>query len=231
MTPRHLLIAGTGRAGTTVLMQLLEACGLNTGAENLTYSGAVRAGLERTFDPEHSPYVVKHPYLSDDLAGLIDNGFDPALVDAVIVPMRSLDDAAASRIQVFSERGLLSPGSLWRKRRPGRQRCALAESLHGLLVTTSTNGIPVALVAYPRFVHDAAYAWKYLEPVLPTVERETFLASHADILRPEMVSVLHYPDRFQMALLDAKWVLQSGRLWAGRTLSRRRGGGRTASHH
>jgi hypothetical protein len=207
MGSRHLLIAGTGRAGTTALVQLLGGCGLDTGADDLWYFNYSRAGLEAKLDREQWSYVVKRPYFSDELAGMIADGFDPAQVDAIIVPLRDLDDAASSRIKIFTDRGHRAAGGLWHNRRPGRQRAELAESLYALLVTATDHGIPLAFLGFPRFIDDPEYAWSCLERVLPTVERDTFLAAHAELVRPEMVSDLAFPSRSRMALLDIRWAV------------------------
>ncbi len=207
----HLLIGGTGRAGTTVLVQLLQACGLDAGSEQLRYSDRSRAGLEGWFDPERSPYVVKSPYFSDNLERLLGEGLDPSTIDAVVVPMRGLDDAANSRIAVFAEHGLRTPGGLWHHRRPSLQRDLLAESLYQLVKTASDHHIPLVLLSFPEFVNDAGYAWDALRPVLPGVDAETFRARHAESVRPEMVSALPPPSRWRLAYLDASWALQTAR--------------------
>jgi hypothetical protein len=211
MASRHLLIAGTGRAGTTALVELFGACGLETGAEELRFFKGTRAGLERTFVGDGSPYVVKHPYISEYLEDLVADGFDPARIDAVVVPVRDLRDSAASRIQVFADYGLRAPGGLWRSRRPGRQLTALAESEHRLLRTVAGNHIPLVLLNFPEFVNDADYAWRQLRPVLTSVDAATFAEQHAALMQPRLVSAPRYPGWLRMARLDIRWVLQNVR--------------------
>jgi hypothetical protein len=205
MASRHLLIAGTGRAGTTALVELLGACGLQTGADELRYFKGTRAGLERTFVGDGSPYVVKHPYISEYLEDLVADGFDPARIDAVVVPLRDLRDSAASRIQVFADYGLRAPGGLWRSRRPGRQLTALAESEHRLLRTAAEHHIPLVLLNFPEFV----YAWRQLGPVLASVDTATFAEQHATLMQPRLVTSPRYPGPWRMARLDIRWALQN----------------------
>jgi phage replication-related protein YjqB (UPF0714/DUF867 family) len=207
----HLLIGGTGRAGTTVLVQLLQACGLDTGSEHLRYSLRSRAGLEGWFDPDHSPYVVKSPHFSENLSRLFEEGLAASSVDAIIVPMRGLDDAANSRIAVFAEHGLRTPGGLWRNRRPSLQRELLAESAYRLVKTASDHHLPLVLLSFPEFINDSDYAWTALAKVLPGVDRATFLRRHAECVRPELISVLPPPSRWRLAYLDASWALQTVR--------------------
>jgi hypothetical protein len=203
----HLLIAGTGRAGTTALVQLLDACGLDAGTDDLRYVEAARAGLERKFRAESSPRVVKHPYISEYLNDLIADGFDPGRIDAILVPIRDLQESAASRIDVFAQHGVPAPGGLWRERRPGRQIQILAEEEHRLFQTAAEHSIPVVLLAFPKFVDDAAYAWNQLKPVLPDVDLGTFSTHHAALMRPGMVSSHHYPGRWRMIGHDLRWAV------------------------
>jgi hypothetical protein len=208
---RHLLIAGTGRAGTTALVELLEACGLDAGASGLKYFEGARAGLERKFVGDGSPHLVKHPYISEYLENLIADGFDPGRIDAIVVPIRDLRQSAASRIEVFSRDGVRVPGGLWRSRRPGLQLRTLAESEHRLFQTAAEHGIPVVLLAFPKFVNDAEYAWAQLKPVLPAIDAGIFSERHAELMKPRMVTSPHYPGRWRMAGLDLKWAVLSVR--------------------
>jgi hypothetical protein len=203
----HLLIAGTGRAGTTVLVQLLDACGLETGSESLAYSPQARAGLETRLYGTNAPYVVKHPYLYDELAILIRNGFDPVRIDGIIVPLRDLDDAAASRIEVFLDTGEITvDGGLWRSLRPGEQKPALAISLHELLVTAADHNIPLYFLMFPRFVTDPEYAWRCLSPVVPSTSQDHFIKKHREIVRPDLVHEQRHIGRVQMARFDLKYL-------------------------
>jgi len=62
---RHVVISGTGRAGTTFLVALLTNLGFDTGfpekeIERLK-SETARAGLEHYIREEGSPYIIKSP--------------------------------------------------------------------------------------------------------------------------------------------------------------------------
>jgi hypothetical protein len=208
VSSQHLLIAGTGRAGTSVLVQLLGACGLETGIDDLRFNNSARAGLEQRLVAEGSPYVVKSPYLSEDLAAFIESGFDPSRIDAILIPLRDLDDAVASRIKVFIKSGYRAPGGLWRAKRPGSQRAILAESVHQLLLTAAEYRIRIVLFTFPRFVNDGTYAWECLKSVLPDVDEATFLQKHAELLRPELVSTLPHYGPFRMAIFDCWWAIR-----------------------
>jgi hypothetical protein len=207
----HLVIAGSGRTGTTVLVQLLAACGLDTGSDKLRYFSKARAGLESSLSDD-APYVVKNPYLSEELSQIIESGFDPERIDGIILPLRDLDNAASSRIQRFVESGAVdTPGGLWKTRRPGAQKKLLAFSVHRLLVTTAEHRIPLHLIAYPRFVNDAAYAWQCLKPVLPDLDDETFFEKHHESIREEFVHAQPHISRARMSILNVRWA--KGKLW------------------
>ena len=223
MSSHHLLIAGTGRAGTTALVKLLEANGLDAGSDQLGFSQRSNAGLEGRFDPEHSPYVVKNPYFSEDLPTLIAGGMDPSVIDAIIVPIRDLDDAANSRIRVFAEHGIRTPGGLWRNKRPSRQRAVLSDSLYQLLKVASDHRIRVITLSFPEFVNDAGYTWAALSDILPGIERDDFVTRFHELMRPDMVSSLPRPSRSDLVSLDARWMAQNARLRAALLKRRLRG--------
>src|SRR3954467_8563780 len=97
LEPR-IVIAGTGRAGTTLLVQILTDLGLPTGFQpDSRINETARAGLERSLDGVAPPRIVKDPGLSKHLGRLLDEG--KVAVEHVIVPMRDLDVAAASRVR------------------------------------------------------------------------------------------------------------------------------------
>ena len=72
----HVIISGTGRAGTTFLVQLLTALGLDTGFDSPT-SGIFencRAGMEWDLRHPNAPYIIKNPWLCDylhEIMGLV----------------------------------------------------------------------------------------------------------------------------------------------------------------
>lgn len=109
MHANHIVIAGTGRAGTTCLVELLDACGFDTNRSGLDYFPEARAGLETNLAAPEAPEVVKAPYLSFALGDLIDWGFDPKRVRVLIVPVRNLDDTVASRLSGSPHRGWRRP--------------------------------------------------------------------------------------------------------------------------
>jgi hypothetical protein len=211
----HLLVTGSGRAGTSALMRLFDACGLDTGIDELEYFEGANAGFERYPDGRPLPRVIKSPLLSVGLEDLIDGGFDPTSIEAVILPLRRIDDVAASRIDNFRQGGIDAPGGLWVGfygpvtvySRPSDQRRLAAEAVSQLLLTTAEHQIPVITLAFPRFVTDAEYAWRRLSPILGNLDREDFGAAHKTSMRPDLVHGQPGYTRRTLWMLDLRWRL------------------------
>ena len=69
MPRHHIIISGTGRAGTTFLVQLLTELGLDTGfprAVSQTDANS-NAGMELDIRDIKAPYIIKNPWLCDYL--------------------------------------------------------------------------------------------------------------------------------------------------------------------
>ena len=100
-----IAITGTGRCGTTLLMRTLTAYDRKlTGFKDHedTVQRAVQAGQEVVVDPDdpaswvlNGRVVWKDPGLTERLPGLVEHGQKPKLI---IVPMRSVKEAAVSRL-------------------------------------------------------------------------------------------------------------------------------------
>jgi hypothetical protein len=108
-----IVITGTGRSGTTLLVELLDELGLDTGlaAGKLSRYGArVRAGLESRVDDPDAPTVVKDMTLGFRLRELLEVG--EVRIRHAILPDRRLEIATASLIRAGAVR-----------RPPLRRRC------------------------------------------------------------------------------------------------------------
>ena len=95
----HLIIGGTGRAGTSLLVKYLTECGLETHIsrnEKAYWDENAMAGLEDLpLAGSDSPYVVKTPWLFECVDDLVKR--KDIAIDAVIIPVRDLVEAVASR--------------------------------------------------------------------------------------------------------------------------------------
>jgi hypothetical protein len=163
MPEPKIVIAGTGRAGTTLLVQVLGDLGFATGlGPGVRLEFEARAGLEGNIRLPNAPRVVKAPGLSIELDGLIAAG--TVAVEHVIIPVRDLDIAAASRVRAagYGRDPRARGGMIGRSKRAGNERAAIAEWLATLIVTVTKYDLPHTLLAFPRFAQDADYCFAKL---------------------------------------------------------------------
>jgi hypothetical protein len=207
---RHLLIAGTGRSGTSLLVKLLTACGLETDLSRNSVShfwdSDANAGLETipVSDGDH-PYVVKSPWSYQFIDQLLED--EHILLDAVLIPIRNIAESAASRIIVEMQHihkqnpdldALSStlcnwgavPGGVTYSLEPIDQARILGLSLHVLIERLMDHNIPIHFMKFPRFVRDIDYLHSCLSPILPTsIGRDAFHAIAGNIIEPGKVRV------------------------------------------
>lgn len=210
-TSHHLLIAGTGRAGTSFLVRYLTGFGLDTHLTRVgdatSWSDRANAGLEdwpRT-DMIDLPYVIKSPWtyqLIDDLLGS-----RRIVLDTVIIPLRNLVEAASSRVVIdfqslhdscewlsdvqrtWEDWGHV-PGGIVYSLNPMDQARLLAVGFHHLLERLVAAEIPIIFLSFPRMARDPDYLFHALSRVLPsdtTVEKAREL--HATIADAAKVRV------------------------------------------
>jgi hypothetical protein len=195
---RHILIAGTGRAGTTLLVQLFTALGFDTGFtldEALNNVDEIsRAGLETNPRKDRLAQVVKAPALADHISELLARpGFE---VEAAIVPMRELHAAAESRRRVYrlaksaGYNPLKHPGSLWKTRTLHEQEEKLALQFYRFIQPIIALDQPLFLLDFPRFVQDSAYLFSMLQPIFDArgISEVQVAEAVAKVARPELVN-------------------------------------------
>ncbi len=216
-----VIITGTGRAGTTFLVQLLTALGLETGFKEI-HEGVYEncnAGMERDLIESSAPYIVKNPSLCDDLAQILQTG--EYVIDHAFIPVRSLEAATQSRIQVFNQakpnggylRLLLKgskykpiPGGLIDTDNPDEQRCILAQKLYNLIYTLTIHDIPHTFLHFPRIIKDEQYLYKKLAPILGGIDYSGFLKAFYYVAKPELVHDFSSPGlkRLQSSKIDSR---------------------------
>ncbi len=100
-TRNHVIITGTGRSGTTFLIELFTHLGLETGfsAEDIEFESKKfkksRAGLEHDIRHIDCPYIVKHPKFCHYAEEVLCR--DDIIIEHVFIPIRDLYSAAESR--------------------------------------------------------------------------------------------------------------------------------------
>ncbi len=223
--PAKILITGTGRAGTTLLVQILTDLGLDTGfAPDAPIDERTHAGLELPLDDPAGPRIVKSPTAIRRLDGLLASG--RLRLEHVVVPMRDLDVAAASRVRnTRYGADLASPGGLLGTRSAIRQREALALLQYELMYTLARYDVPNTLLVFPRFASD----WRYLADRLafldPTIPPERWRAAVERRADPTLIHETPLsPDERRRARLGTvynRFVVRPAR--AVRTIVRDRG--------
>lgn len=191
---RHVIISGTGRAGTTFLVQLFTALGIDTGFSD-TQSGIdpnSNAGMEIDISSPDAPYIVKAPALCLDLDDVLSRG-QTEIVHA-LVPMRDVFSAAESRRDVMrrskSENNTQNvPGGLLLTSEPKQQEAILEHLLYNLMMTLVKHDIPVTLLHFPRMIVDAEYLFSKIDFLLTQnhISYEQFIEVHARISQPKLV--------------------------------------------
>lgn len=195
----RIIIAGTGRAGTTFLVQLFSELGFDTGYSRVKMKNGIdnlsHAGLERRFiDANDNPYVIKSPLFANQIfEALSDHKLD---IHAAIIPMRDLFEAAESRRRVYFaalSKGLdplRQPGSLWMTSKPDSQEDVLAKQFYKTIYPLVKFGIKTILLEFPRLAVDHDYLFRSLGWLLEEhgVNLSEFLQAYRSVARPELIS-------------------------------------------
>ena len=187
---RHLIITGTGRTGTTFLVQLMTALGMDTGFSEPSQGvyEVCRAGMEWDLRAPDCPYVVKDPRLCHTLDEIVREGL--ATIDHAIVPIRELYSAAESRRFVTAQSGAPPggvAGGVWLTDAPEQQESVLAVQFYELFHTLARHDIDTTILHFPRLATDPDYLFRKLSPVLPGIDAERFLKAFEAVVRPEWI--------------------------------------------
>jgi hypothetical protein len=207
----HLLIAGTGRAGTSFLVRFLTELGLETHISRFgenPWDETAQAGLEDLpvmAGLENLPYIFKTPWAYQFIEQML---ADSAIaLDAVIIPMRDLVEAAASRaiVQLQAIHGqapwMARMDTTWENwgdtaggavfsLDPVDQSRLLAVGFHRLVNRLVQAEVPLIFVAFPRLVQDTDYLIDKLRPIIPpSISPEEARRSHRRIADAALVRV------------------------------------------
>ncbi len=209
----HVIITGTGRAGTTFLVELLTHLGLDTGfsVDNMANKKhqEARAGLEHDLRKNDCPFVVKSPHFCDYAKEIIRR--DDIEIKHVFVPIRNLHAASESRRYVSKMsakklplvkklKHMIKPkvfaGGLWHTKssKPEKQEEVLLSQIYKLVFALSDTSIPVTLMRYPRITEDSKYLYKKLGPMLGNINLESFCTAFDKVVRPELVHKFNTED-------------------------------------
>jgi len=188
---KHVVISGTGRAGTTFLVELLTHLGFDTGfgidSIEKNRSSVSFGGLEYDIRGEGCPYIVKSPWLCEHIDEVCSR--PDITIEHLFVPVRNLQEAADSRR--FSSSMGEPNGGLWDvdSSAEGLQEQALLEKFYILLYVASTKQFPVTLLQFPTLANNARYLYEKLLPVLSKkdISVSEFSNLFYEIAKPERI--------------------------------------------
>jgi len=197
----HVIISGTGRTGTSFLVNLLTRLGLDTGFNNVNgYHINCRAGFEKEFKEKNLPYIIKNPYFCDYAEDIIRD--KSMIIDHVYIPMRDIDAAVASRQFVVDSsqdtHGHLPPskipGGLWGTDKKNEQKNILLNHFYKLLLALSKESIPVTILNYPKLVKDVKYLYSKLQFLVKEIEYRKFKTVFEETVNPNWVHSFNEKD-------------------------------------
>jgi hypothetical protein len=184
-----IVITGTGRAGTTVLVRILDALGLDTGIDSgklLPYMPGVRAGLECRVDDPDAPTVVKDMTLGFRMREILESGEIP--IAHVLIPTRRLEIAVASRVRAADYgRQPFRRGALTGTYHATEQEQVLVRMRDEILGALNEYEVPYTTLEFPRFATDAAYAREKLAAVVPGASVADVQSALDRCVRREMI--------------------------------------------
>jgi hypothetical protein len=199
-SPTKIAIAGPGRSGTSLLVKILNAAGLNTpGSE--TEHDEVNAGRESRIGIGSPFDVDKDPWLFAYAESLSDEAWSE--YRALIIPIRNLHDASISRSKNERVARLVGNPELddwnwdtWGGAPGGAVGVMNAREIGGVLSTglwtlievATAKKIPIVLLNFPAFARDVDYLWSQLGPHLPaSITRDAFADAWKTTVRPDLV--------------------------------------------
>ena len=175
---KKVLITGTGRSGTSVLVWLLTELGLDTGFTvgecRAIKSKKNKAGLE-SVNLKGGPRIIKSPYLCDKIPEIHTS------LEYVIVPMRDVKLAAVSRINNGK-----SQGGLWRATDFDSQVKYLEKVNEELFADLAKTEVPYTELNFPDFTLDPEYCYNQLSYLLSDIDYEKFLTVFNSVMDPTL---------------------------------------------
>ena len=158
-----IIITGTGRAGTSLLIQLFTHLGMKTGFDPKTCDSVINnrlghAGLERSPRDlaKDNLHILKQPYF----CGSIIPYSKKYNIGHIILPIRQLKASAKSRERVYKTGS--GAGSFWNAKSYDEQVVHNAKLIYRFIYNMSQIDIPYTLLPFPQFAKDYNILYKKL---------------------------------------------------------------------
>lgn len=187
----NTLVTGTGRAGTSALMQLLVHLKLPTGWPEEEIAKVLKrpciAGLEHDIDFQFTEDIKIFKKI--DVWSRIRKLKN---LDNVIIPIRNLEDSAKSRARV----GKGVNGGLTVKDGAtdiDSQIALNTNIIYELMYTLCDLDIPFTFIMFPKFATDADYLWDKLSWFFKEykITRKQVKAAHKTVMKPKHIHDMH----------------------------------------
>lgn len=154
---KQVIITGTGRAGTTLLVSIFTKLGMDTGFSNERIDSVLKTkskgGLEKFGERIcHENHIIKSPFLYNKI-DLLKNA------EHVIIPIRNLKDSAKSRARIGQ-----GDGGFWGGATDVESQMKFnSEVIYSLMHILSELDVSFTFIQFPRLAKDADYLWKKLD--------------------------------------------------------------------
>lgn len=197
----HVVITGTGRSGTTFLVELLTRLGLDTGFEptNLVKHQTARAGLEiNLIETTSPPYIVKDPAFGLYLNEVFQRS--DLVLEHIFIAVRDINAAAESRRYVeehsnkekYRTGGV--PGGLTGTEDGDLQEIILKDRIFKLIYSLANTDCDVTLLRYPLMTQDPEYLYDKMSPILNKISFERFSQVFNSVVNPSIVTKFNEND-------------------------------------
>jgi hypothetical protein len=153
-----IIIGGTGRSGTSFLIQLFSHLGMGTGyPNNVNLEHKSDAGLEGKKLNDNARIIKNFQYTVE-----IDKTLNNHQIDHFIVPVRKLEDTAKSRQRV-SEELKINQGGYWGANNLGEQINYNSKVFYNLIESLVRHNTPFTMLPFPYFIYDESIIYDKLK--------------------------------------------------------------------
>lgn len=156
-----ILITGTGRCGTTFLIELFTFLDFNTGYDKNNYKLSIlsncNSGMERNYKEKY--YILKNPNFMINMEYIIN---DPSIkIKYVIIPIRDLKKSAKSRLNHG-----FSNGGLWCAKNELSQIIFYKNILSNYICISTKYDINTIFIDFEKMINDKIYLYNKLKNIL-----------------------------------------------------------------